>query len=619
MKKKKRVIQDKDFIRYKAFYQECNIIEIRAGEFVKMYEIIELEKCDNWATYNNSLRWLINEPDNLVAYQFFCYKHKNYALFCLKSDVVDDALVLFDELIENHSVNSVNFKFRELDLKEWFSIIYNLVHFKDLDRELVLVGKKQRALKQDIQPYGRQTKPLYIEFTESQKITKTLLISNYPSEIFNGLLSEILGISDKIYSSLYLKGVHLENCLAGLDLDSGMEQNKKGILRAYLEDNLSFGIPLYHTCLLLGISGTEVEVERIVNKIEDLTSKYLISVNHLEYQQNRAYLSTIPLCDNLINCNKVLNEDNVISLLGFSWIDKLHCGVKYGFSEISGCPVYFNRTTEKNSGFYLGSDSEQINKAILEEIKELHQYSPKLKFAVFTMDDCTKCITLGNTKILSDNLNLNREILKAMVYLTCGTNGRVSSRIDKTLNCVLSKDENVMSINAFLSAIMSTDSSFGGDLEQKISDELKAGSEICMSKQYLQVYKPVGVTYYERLLKILGGVANCDADIIYVLCADEIAKLNNNYFLNELFKDKCKVYNLSGKDNEAIYKNSIIKELFSQSEFKRVFQCNSLDRVNISAILGLNKEQKLHITSKGSLLITKYVDYLLTDKEEKKV
>lgn len=618
MKKKereKKIIQDKGFIRYKTFYSECNVVEIRTGEFIKMYEINELDKCDNWAAYNNSLRWLINGVSCSTTCQFFNYKKRNYVLFCVKADVVDDTLELFDDIIKSYPDD---FEFKEVNLHEWFNIMYNLIHFKDLDRDLVLSGKKKRTLKQDIQPYGRHTKPSYIEYEQSQKIIKTLLLANYPSEIFNGLLSEILDISDKIYSSLYLRKVNVEHCLSALELDEYMESNRKVILKNHLEDCFNLGIPLYHTCLLISVCGTDVEVEKIVKKIEDLSSRYYMSINYLEYQQNQAYLSNFPLCENLINYNKVLSEDNVIGLLGFSWVSKLHCGVNYGFSELSGCPVLFNRTAEKNSGFYLGSDSEQINKAIWEEIKELHQYNPKLKFAVFTMDDCTKCITLENTKILSDNLNLNREILKAMVYLTCGMNGRVSSRIEKTLNLVLSKDENVISIDAFLSAIMSTDSSLGGELEQKISNELKAGLEVCMSKQYLQVYKPVGVTYYERLLKILGGVANCDADIIYILCADEMAKLNDNYFLNELFKDERKVYNLSGKDNSTIYKNSIVAELFSQSEFKRIFQCNSFDRVNISSILGLNKEQKMHISSKGDLLITKYVDYLLTDREELK-
>lgn len=618
MKKKekmKKIAQDKDFIRYKAFYPECNIVEIKTGEFIKMYEINELDKYDNWAAYNNSLRLLVNGVNHSTTYQFFTYKKRNYILFHIKADVVDDTLEMFANIIKSYLDD---FEFKEVNLHEWFNIIYNLIHYKDLDRDLILPGKKQRTLKQDIQPYGRCTKPLHIEYEQSQKIVKTLLLANYPSEVFNGLLSEILNISDKIYSSLYLKKVNIEHCISALELDEHMESNKKVILKNYLEDCFDLGIPLYHTCLLISVYGTEGEVEKIVKKIEDLTSRYYMSINHLEYQQNQAYLSNFPLCENLINCNKVLNEDNVIGLLGFSWINKLHCGVNYGFSELSGCPVLFNRTAEKNSGFYLGSDYEQVNKAIFKEIKELHQYNQDLKFAVFTMNDCINCTPLDNTKILSDDLSLNREILKAVVYLTCGTNGRVSSRIEKNLNLVLGKNENVISIDAFLNAVMSTDSSLGGELEQKISEQLKAGAEMCTSKQYLQVYKPVGVTYYERLLQVLGGIANCDADVIYILCADEIARINNNYFLTELFKTKGKVYNLSGKDNGAIYKNSIIKELFSQSEFKRIFQCNSLDRVNIAAILSLNKEQKLHITSKGSLLITKYVDYLLTEREEKK-
>lgn len=611
--KEKKIVQDKDFIRYKAFYQECDVIEIKSGEFIKMYEISELDNCDSWAAYNNSLRWLINSPDNLLTYQFFNYKDRKFILFRVKADVVDDALEMFDNIISSYTISNENFDFRAVGLHDWFNILHNLTQFKDLDKELVLTERKQKTLKQYIQPYNRHTKPLFVEFEQSQIVTRTLIIFNYPSEVFNGLLSEILSISDRIYSSLYLKKVDCEACLGGLDLIKDMEPNKKVILKSYLEDSLSFGIPLYHTCSLLSVSGTEIEVERIVNKIEDLASKYFVSINNLEYQQNCAYLSTLPLCDNLINCNKVLSDDSVIGLLAFSWINKLHCGVRYGVSELSGCPVLFNRMIEKNSGFYLGSDVKQISQAIQKEIKELHQYNPNLKFAVFTMDDCSNCCPLENTKILCDDLKLNREILKAMVYLTCGTNGRVSTRISNILNDVLEKDINNKSIDDFLNAIMGTDSSLGGELEQKINANLKSGMEMCVNKQYLQIYKALSGTYYERLLKTMGGIVNCDADIIYILCADEIAKLNDNYFLMELFKNRDKVYNLSGKNNVMIYKNKIVKELLQKSDFKYVLQCGSLDRVNLTAILGLSKEQKLHIMGRGSLLITKYVDYMLVD------
>lgn len=619
-KKKDKITQDKSFIAYKCFYSDCNIIELKTGEFVKMYEITESDWSLSWAGYNTSLKLLIGEPEieNILSYQFFCWKEKRYVLFRVKADVVDDVVSVFEHIVETYYENVPEFVLKEVNLTEWFDIMYHLVHFKGLDRELILDGKKSRSMKEDIQPFNRKVKLDHLEIGVDGKQIQTMVITNFPSSVFNGLLTELLSISENIYTSLYLKKVNVEHCKKALELDKEIFETKREILRAYLENVIQKNQILYQTCLLVSVAGDEYEVNQTVKHLEDLVKKYMISVSTLEYQQPKAYLSNFPLCENLIHYNNVLDEDGVISLLGFSWIERLHSGATYGIFDLSGKQMSFNRLIEKNSGFYLGSDNEEVNKAIQTEIRQLCEHQPDLKVAVFTLSNLDiSHVDLKGVQILGNDLDINRELLRAFVYLHCGVNGHVSKRIREVLFKVLSTDDNVKSYCDFLTAVARIDSDLCGQLEQ--SDVMTADGK-CEECNGVKVYTSSESSYEGRLLQIMSGITACKADIIYILCADEIAKLEGNKFLTKLLGRKDKIFNLSGKTDMIFYNNPIVKDLIRNAEFIRIFKCNTLDRINVANLLGLNKVQKNYISDGitdgvHNLLITKYVDYMLEFRE----
>ena len=615
----KEKVQDKNYIKFHKLYPECNVIEVKEHVFIKLLQVKDNVKETDRETYNENLKELLK-----LGQQFFYKGEKMYVVVKTEADYIDDAIIDFNGIAYDCSEMVEGFDTQEVELKDWLDLISGLSQFKALDDEVwneALSNKKRKkkTVRAVIQPYDRKTYDEYLEIDGN--VSKSLMLTNFPSKVFNGLLTEIMEISDGITGSLYLKEVEMENCLTALDMVEHEDSRNKSV-REYLTKNIENRESLYHACLLLNITGLVGEVNRAYKKIEELCKKYVIGINTLEHQQNKAFLSVLPLGNNLIHYNKVLHEDNVIGLLNYSWVKRLHTGIYYGKSNISEKDVRWNRLLETASGFYLGSDTRAIIQKIKNEISEIRSNFPGKKIAVFTLGAVNRksstFVDTKNIRVLTDDPKVNREILRALFYMAVGVNGNVANRYKDILGRVLDHDQNVKNYDSFLEAVNIFDTELGkrlGNERIKAVMSYDRDMEDCGS---MTIYKALDVSYIEQMLYLMGGIANCKADVIYILQGDEIAKLHNNWFINEILGRKDKLITVMSADDMVMYRNPQFKKAIMDSKFINISRCTTLEKVNISGILKLSKEQSNFISenviNEQSIIITAYAEYLLKSK-----
>lgn len=593
-KKQKQRQQDKNFVRFGKVYLDCGVIELKRNVYLKMVQVkdnIDARDCDS---YNTVLKDLLKQGQ-----QFFYYNNNTYLILRVKAELIDDAVTVFDGLI--YDLSEV-IDVEEVEIKEWLDIINHMTQFKELgEREI------DKGIRQQIQPWERKTKDDYLEI--DGMVSKTVLLTNFPSEIFLGLMTEILSVSDKIIGSLYINPINVEHCLEALNLN----ESEDNTLKRYLEKLKKDGQALYNTSLFLNFSGLLGEVNEIYAEIERIAEKYYVGINILEHQQNQAFSSVLPLCDNCIRYNKALTEESVLGLLSLSWMKKLCSGVSYGISAISGKEVKFNRFMENSSGFYFGKDKDKIMSHIKKEIALI----PKdKKIAIFTFDrinsEDKNFVDLNGYRILGSDVEVNREILRALFYLVMGVSGGISESNRRVLELVLSDDYNVKNYEYFVNVF---EDRFKNRLNTKELNELMSGGRsIYHQEDRLKIYKSLNTSYKAQILQMMGGIAHCDADVIYVLHCGEMAKLRDNNFIEMMMKRVDKTFTFMGDE---LYR---LKNAILASDFIYINKCDALERINLVNTLKLSKEQNFYVddsTMAGqSLLITKYTDYFLVDKKE---
>ena len=625
-KKEKESIQDKNFIKFARLYPECNVIELKDKVFLKLLQVKDNLREGDSDTYNQSLKELLK-----IGQQFSYKGNMMYVVIKAEADYIDDAVVEFESMMYECAEMADVFETQEVKLKDWIDMINRMSQFKDFDEEVwekLCEGrnkKNKQTIKGMIQPYDRVGHAEYLEI--GNKVSKTIMLTNYPSKVFNGLITEIMEISDSITGSLYLKEVEMENCLAALDMEKEKKEDgsRNSYIREYLTKNIEKNEKLFHSCLFLNISGFVGEVDRAYKKIEELCKKYLIGINTLEHQQNKAFLSVLPLGNNLIHYNKVLHEDNVIGLLNYSWIKRLHTGIYYGKSNISEKDVMWNRLLEKSSGFYLGSDSRTVRGKIKNEIMEIQRKFKDRRIAVFTLGAVDRksnvFIDLNKGKMLCKDVEINREILRGLFYLVIGTNGNITSKNKDILSRVLENENNLESYEKFISAVSNYDVKLAEKLNtEQLKEIMSDKNEVKKQRGKYCVYKALCETHREQLLYLFGGIANCDANIIYILDGDEFAKLGDNRFINRILEQTDKMITVMGNDGMVMYRNPHFKKAIRESEFINVSRCNTLEKINLASILKLSKEQSNFISEnvidEQSIIITQYAEYLLKSKIE---
>lgn len=616
--KEKKSIQDKDFVRFSKVYPECDVIELKHNVFLKMIKITDKIKSSSCEAYNQILVEHLKSGQ-----QFFYYKGETFVVMKIEADYIDDAVMKFNGMIFEYSELVPGFELEDVSVKEWLDMICQMTQFRDFDEEVWNEltktqdknAKKQKktkhTIKQQVQPWDRKTNSEYLQLGE--KISKNIMITNFPAKVFSGLVTEIMEISDNIVGSLYIRKVDNDKCLAALDM-SAENNTQRVIMRKHLENQL------YHCCLFLNISGYEGEVDRIYKKVEELATKYLSGINHLEHQQTQAFLSVLPLCDNFIRYNKVLPEESAIGLLNFSWVKRLHSGLKYGKSNISGKEVYYNRLLENSSGFYLGSDYADVKKRTKIEIKQIQNIAPEKKIAVFTLGGVDmkseSFVDISSCSLLGDDLELNREILRAFYYMTCGTTGNVSERYKSVINTVLMDDGNVRSYDSFLLALKNQSPDVAVKFSTMEVRKMFSTDEPIEQKTALAVYRALASTNRENVVRMMAAIAQCDADVVYILNGEAIAKLHNNEFINLILRRKKQMITVIGTDGMTMYRSPQFKQAMRESDFIHISKCNTLEKVNLVSILKLNKEQANYIAEDGcDVLITKYAEYLIDERE----
>jgi len=564
--KKEKAIQDKNFIRFQKIYPDCNVIEVKEHVYLKMYKILDnVEK-----NYNECLKVLLK-----YGHQFFFKGDETYIIIKVEADVVDDAVMEFGTLVFECSEMLEGFDLEEVEIKDWLEKVCELSQIKN---EI----KIEKGIRQQIQPWNRKTRDEYIEI--DGKKSRTVLLTNYPSKLFSGLITEIMQLSDEITGSLFVKGVNVEHCLEGAD----------GYFKRYLEEIKEKEKQIYNTCMFLNLT------DEVYEKVEKMASKYLVGINTLEHQQNQAFLSVLPLGINYVNYNKGLVEDSVIGLLNLSWMKKVCCGVRYGKSILSEKDIYYNRLIENASGFYLGKNSR---KRVEREIEQIKKIAPDKKIEIIYMfGDGEKVDVLGK------DLVMNRELLKAFYYLVFSINGILPRQYEMVLDKVIEK---VTDYDSFVSALLNEDSGIGNKLNTEEYREMLTGG-ICLSS-----------TYKESLIQMMAKIAQSEADVIYVMDGDKIAKITGNQFIHLIMKKKDKLITVCGDEKEesqmCFYRNPEFKEAIRESEFVQIGKCSILEKVNVVGLLGLSKVQSSFIDDsvigEQSVLITKYSDYMVKEKE----
>ena len=627
-KEKKHVI--KGFVSYNAYYPEADMISTSLG-YVKAWYLDDAEKTDK-AAYEEYLSDMVILPEKDGSTQVCHIAGKDIMTITVPADSARAAEEIF---------NGLRISARPVSCAEWLNLISRVSLFKDLDEPSLVgaEGKKGRpaasiigmlqpvrtAMKKDKK--GKAVKvvsPKYL--TINNRYVKTMALTNFPDYVHSSAVTEILRVSEDISLSMYIRRIDKEKCLKAFD---SFKVQMSKLRMDKMKEELHSSEGLYNVSCYLSVSAeTEDELDTICEHIKEITDKYLIGINSLEYEQQQAYRCMLPLGINLLKTCKVLHHDDIYGLLPLSWVRHVSRDVSYGIDAISGMEINYNRLMGKASGFVLGSDRDYVTKRIQDEIEQLIEAAPDKKIAVYTINPDPKLWrTVPITMPFITGTPADKEVLRAVTILSSGTNRSLTREAKEAMEEALSNDPDTYDeyVSAFTRKIPTAERALR--LLKADAPRYKEGTG-CLN---LYEVGDKGARYTERVAMLIQALYNTTADIVYVTNADMLSMCGIIPLLMKNRPDVLWTFAMTSYTQDGLrkmYLNRKIARAIGEAGFLDISWHDTTDRIQLKAILAFDKRESSVISSqenKGGLIIMENSTYIYkeertdTEQEEEEV
>jgi type IV secretory pathway VirB4 component len=404
--------------------------------------------------YNNMINSQLKKGRNDIT-------KEKYITYTIKSDNLKDARSIFSSFDEKIITNfkRMGSSARVLTGTERAKTLHDILN---LEREnLFNCNIKQ------INKYGHITKDVLVPdslkfkfnyFCIGDKFAKIIFLRDFPSYLNDCFIADITDFSFNMLLTINIKSVLPDKAIKLVKKQiTGMEANKleyqkRASKSGYSQDIVPYELKhslnqaedllnellnknqkMFLTNLLIMITAdTKDELNKKTDSILSCARKFLCYMGTLNYQQEDALKSILPIGTNKLKVQRTLTTDSTAVLIPFTSQNIFQKnGMYYGLNSISKNMVIFNRKSLKNSnGFILGTPGSGKSFAAKREM---------INVLLNTNDD----VIILDPESEYENLvkNFNGEIIK----LSANTNNYINP-LD--LNQNYSDDEDPISIKS---------------------------------------------------------------------------------------------------------------------------------------------------------------------------
>jgi hypothetical protein len=489
--------------------------------------------------------------------------------------------------------------------------------------ELPQNGKRIKGTRiSRVQPY--QVQRGQKELKISGREVKTMILMGYPGVLFPAFATELSGISERMTSCIHADPMDPDLCLLGIGLSKELRSARKSVMKAFLTEVKHSGRRIFNTCALISLAGLPDEVEADVIRVKAFCRKYLMSLSELDYQQAEAFKSTLPMCENRIQYNRVLTENNLKALLPWSKLQDCKNTVFYGEDAIHG-KVFYNRIVHRESGFVLSDDFSWACDAARQEIQDLSKADlverPGITVLLAADMDTS---AWGEGEEYMEMLDIRQSVPEDLYWnlVVCwavqalSVNGQTSRRhLEMVMQAAGQVSEERKDKEKDQDSVGDLCSCLDPNVQRILRNRpwkdqisvrvIRTGwGEI---RQVMEQHWMASAAYAAAFYGLRGMVYSCNTE-----------RLAFRYLpLIQLHPDT--IYTILTIDPVLLYEDPHFSELLKTLDFFRIGEHRISGKLKLSAIVNLEKDQRNWISepAKGSLLITKLAEYQLLDERKK--
>lgn len=602
LKKEKVRKIDNKFISYSGYVPELNMF-CMDGLYFKMYEPL----FDSYDT--GSIRDIMSSINEGFRMQIIHHEGKIRILFGKEAESFDEATQLFPE---------TNEVLRECSHEEWFCFMAERLIFDNSIPELPLnkrgKPKRKATMLGQIMPYNVKSSQKTMDI--SGQMTKTVILTRYPGELFPAFTTELLSLSPKITVSLHVEPMDAELCLQGISLASGQRVARKETMKYYLENMIKKDEKLYNVCYLISLSGLPGDIEDLYQKLLKFCDRYLIGLSELDFQQMNAFKSTLPLMKNRIAYNRVISKANLEALLPWSELKDTKQAVLYGEDTVCGA-IHYNRLVHSESGCILSSDYIWSIGQVKKEISGHILFNPSVKeeINIIVRNDFDVKKHFGDNanreKSIKISLSdvLSPELYKSAVILWALRIRSVNDHITRPDYLDIMKAADIPSGGDFLEQFMSRlDEKHLRSLHVRPFKE-EVSVEVWDSK-FGTVYRVDEEGVFEELCYM--GLLHKNKGLVYSLHSE---LLSDNRVTMFMPSSDC-IYTLLSEDNKSFYNSKLFSDFIKKAPFLLIGGHVISEKLMVSTACGLTKEERAAISEPATkkLFFTSLANYELKDE-----
>lgn len=597
--------EDKKFILYDGFNEELGIIK-KGENFIKPYEITA-------STYSFELPKTILSDHTELIYT----NGKMYAVYSVKAENAEAAVPEFKKIEEGKPV-------RPLSIIEWFNLMTKYTGRETLTEIPAATKKKKDTVVSFVSPYNVRPNQKDIEITG--ETARTLLLTGFPSKIFPGFCSELLELSEKSIIVVHLDKMDISLCLNGLS-EMDARPMRKSVMKDFLLKEQEAGRDIYDTACFVFYRGNKDEIDTYMEKLNLFLDKYLVGKSDLDYQQEKAAKSVLPLGKNEIQYNRVLSLSDISALMPFSELrdaKKAESAVPYGKDYIQG-NISYSRLLHRENGAILSTDPAWCVAKAQEEIAVYRHYVPYIILLSDYDTDTSMFVPDGKNEseqmLKLDNASdfMKQALVSRWAFNAISINGSISIRKMNLLRNAVPNIKGEHYLEDFIESI--------ADNDVKRTLSISPCPRIFYYKGYedknVGVMKVRGETAIEREMGYALMMANMPPKaMVYSLNTELLPCKFPQFMLNEnniytflVGTSKTPGFLSDGPTGNVdhVYDDSAIKEYLGKSMFLYVGEHKIAEKLKLNLANPMSKDQRDAITepARGHLLITKEVSYIL--------
>ena len=588
------------FAVYTGYIPELSLFSATDGRWFKVYKV-------SYEGFHPSIVHDLLDYDGFHM-QLICEKDVVLLVASTEADTPEDAVVAFSRL-------EGSLPHKAISAEEWFEYMSQRLRNEPFAGLPDPKKRKETAISK-IQPYN--VKASQTEMEISGKVSRTVLLIGYPSALDGSFASEMLCISKDITLCVHSDRIDVEQCLLGLDYTKDIRPARRDAMRMRLERARECGESLFDICVLVNFCGDPDSVEQDMKKFRSLCEKYFINYSALDFQQEMAFKSTLPLLNNQVRYNRVLGQDFLTALMPWSELSARKKSVSYGIDPAFG-EVLYDRRVGGEYGLILASDHRWAMARAAQEIEAYRADGDLMKFYVLADEDADLSVfgewaetdetNYHNMAVAHASAALQEKFLTRWAETYLSTNGQLM----KKHRDMISKAAKGIQGDKLDDRLSSFTAGFGEN-EKRV-----------LGAHPFPMTVPVITKDCGHTLFVQAKGNRLEREIGYSLAFEKADGKVQVYSVNTellLFQGEPAFgegqYTLLTATPRQTYEHPYMKDLLADFPFALIGEHRVADKLDLCGHMMLTKKQRAWISTpaNGSVLIAQHGTYLLTNRKE---